>query len=281
MPKRYKKSVISSETKREDINCEQKWAIGLIDGDGHIGVEWTNKDQTKWVPVLKVTLHQYNRRAIYRLKKILGVGSITYSKNTITFRVRKRALWYSVLIPLFDTFHLRSRKYAAVQVVKKALEMVKAGNATPNTIVELRQSINRKSDRVSPIWSNGTHLTKILDLHWLAGFIEAEGSFYILSNGQHGFAIGQAYDRHIIYGIHSLLNIKSVLKNQKNYLMLDTKSTESLYLIAEAVSGRLFGIKSFEFSLWFRTLRKKKKTKTLKAKSIIAAIRKRCDNQIL
>ena len=282
MLKQYKKkNVISSETTREDINSEQKWAVGLIDGDGHIGLEWTNKDQTKWVPVLKVTLHQYNSRAIYKLKKILGVGSITYSKNTITYRVRKKTLWYSVLIPLFNTFHLRSMKYAAVQVVKKALEMVKGGNATPNTILELQQSINRKSDQVSPIWSNGTNLKKTLDLNWLAGFIEAEGSFYILSNTQHGFAIGQAYDRHIIFGIHILFNIKSVLKNQNNYLMLDTKNTESLYLIAEAVNDRLLGIKSFEFSLWLRTLRKKKKAKTLKAKSIIAAIRKRCDNHIL
>ena len=74
-----KTSAVSSETTREDMNGEQKWAVGLIDGDGHIGLEWTNKEKTKWAPVLIVTLHQYSCHAIYRLKKVLGIGRATYS----------------------------------------------------------------------------------------------------------------------------------------------------------------------------------------------------------
>nr|WVH39668.1 hypothetical protein [Ulva dactylifera] len=275
-----KKNVISSETKREDINSEQKWAIGIIDGDGHIGLEWANKEKTKYVPVLKVTLHRYNARAVYRLKKILKIGKITYSGDTITYRVRGKRLWHSVLIPLFGKFHLRSMKYEAVLIIKKALYMEQVGNATPNNILKLQQSLDRKTDQVSPIWRNGTGLKDILDLDWLAGFIEAEGSFYILNNGQHGFAIGQAYDQHIIIGIHRLFKIKSALKNRNNYMMLDTKNTETLHLIADAINKRLLGVKSFEFSLWLRTLRKKNKAKTLKAKSIIALIRKRCEKKL-
>ena len=256
-----KKNVISSETTREGINSEQKWAVGIIDGDGYIGLEWTNKEKTKWVPVLKVTLHRYNSRAVYKLKKILGIGKITYSGSTITYRVRSKALWHSVLIPLFSKFHLRSMKYAAVLVIQKALHMSQVSNSGP--VLKLGQSLNRKTDQISPIWANGTSLQKILDLDWLAGFIEAEGSFYILSNGQHGFAIGQAYDQHIIIGIYKLFSVQSALKNSNNnnYIMLDTKNTEALFLIANAINGRLLGIKSFEFSLWLRTLRKKKKLK--------------------
>lgn len=277
MLKQYKNNVISSETKREDINSEQKWATGIIDGDGHIGLEWTNKEKTKWVPVLKVTLYRYNSRAIYRLKRIFGIGKVTYSGYTITYRVRSKALWRSVLIPLFDKFHLRSMKYADVLVIKKVLSMQQLGNATPKNILRLQKSLDRKSDPISPIWTNGTDLKHIVDLDWLAGFIEAEGSFYILPNGQHGFAIGQAYDQHIIIAIHRLFCAQSALKNRNNYTMLDTKNTATLYLIANAINNRLLGIKSFEFSLWLRTLRKKNKAKTLKAKSIITLIRQRCE----
>lgn len=35
-------------------------------------------------------------------------------------------------------------------------------------------------------------LLVIVDRDWLAGFTEAEGSFYILANGRYGFALGQA-----------------------------------------------------------------------------------------
>nr|YP_009183712.1 hypothetical protein [Ulva prolifera]ALN38242.1 hypothetical protein [Ulva prolifera]QZJ45935.1 hypothetical protein [Ulva prolifera] len=275
-----KKNVISSETKREDINSEQKWAIGIIDGDGHIGLEWTNKEKTKWVPVLKVTLHRYNARAVYRLKRILKIGKITYSGDTITYRVRSKRLWHSVLIPLFGEFHLRSMKYEAVLIIKKALCMEQVGNATPNNLLKLQQSLDRKTNQISPIWRNGMGLKDILDLDWLAGFIEAEGSFYILSNGQHGFAIGQAYDQHIIIGIHRLFKVNSVLKNRNRYIMLDTKNTETLHLIASAINKRLLGVKSFEFSLWLRTLRKKNKAKTLKAKSIMALTRKRREKKL-
>lgn len=283
MFKPNKKSSVSSETTREDIHNKQKntrlslkWAIGLIDGDGYIGIEWSNKQKTKWVPILKVTLHRYNSRSIYRLKKVLGVGRVTYSKHTITYRVRSKALWNSTLIPIFEQFHLRSMKYGAALIVKKALDMAKIQKATPEKILQLGTLIDSKAGQISPIWNQANNLKAIVDLNWLAGFIEAEGSFYILSNGQHGFAIGQAYNWHIVSAIHSLFNIKSALKKRDKYLMLDTKNTQSLHFIADAVNGRLLGIKSFEFSLWLRTLRKKKKTKTLKAKSIIASIRKRC-----
>lgn len=68
-----RRNAISSETKRGDINNEQKWAVAIIDGDGHIKLEWTNKEKMKWVRVFKVTLHRYNARAIYRLERILNL----------------------------------------------------------------------------------------------------------------------------------------------------------------------------------------------------------------
>jgi hypothetical protein len=42
-----------SETQREDISSAQRWAVGLIDGDGHMSISWSNSNKTKWVPLLK------------------------------------------------------------------------------------------------------------------------------------------------------------------------------------------------------------------------------------
>lgn len=338
----YKQKLMfsSSETTREDIRNSEQWAIGLIEGDGHIGLEWTNAKQNKWVPVLKVTLHCYNARAIYKLKQILSVGKITRSKNTISLRIRAREAWVTKLIPLFDRFTLRTSKYYDFVVVKNALKwhhyykqnstknlaLVRAnrsfytfGSFCKNKIKTFKKMLEIKTkpfgqrqhtNKLSPAWdclidpridltlcfsrpfdkeslklftnhlNNNTArkeiLTGILNPGWLAGFIEAEGSFYILSNGQHGFAIGQTNDIIIPIAMHCLFEINARLKIRDSYVMLDTKNTQSLYLIAYFVNNKLLGLKSFIFSVWLRTLRKKVTTKSIKARAIIAKIRKTC-----
>jgi LAGLIDADG endonuclease len=317
-------SKIPSETTREDINSSQRWAIGLIEGDGHIGLEWTDITRNKWVPILKVTLHAYNTRAIYKLKKCLGVGKISRSGSTISLRVRSRQLWLSHLIPLFDKFPFITSKYYDYAIVKKALtfpfrenrEQLETPNEYRQLIESLKLQLNPKTkayiNKLSPVWKNvldfepstffdlakaeerpfninslklqlkaaftginRASLEKIIDKHWLAGFIEAEGSFYILSNGQHGFALGQTYDIFVVAAIHYLFDLKAQLKVRNNYVMLDTKNTESLFLISSIIDKKLLGIKSFIFSVWLRTLRKKNKAKSLKAKRIIDKLRSR------
>jgi hypothetical protein len=53
-PKIHSKSPSNpSETQREDISSAQRWAVGLIDGDGHMSISWSNSNKTKWVPLLK------------------------------------------------------------------------------------------------------------------------------------------------------------------------------------------------------------------------------------
>lgn len=303
-----KSIVSSSETKREDVrNSHKWWAIGLIDGDGHIGLEWPKvSEKFKWVPCLKVSLHVCNARAIYKLKKILGVGRITHHKQTITLRVRSKRLWLSHLMPLFNHYKFRTNKYYDLLNVKKAFHTennlgseykIKALN---NLQKNCRRQAKSYKGRLSPIWPRifnlSDHLSKdsqiealsnlidncdwavlkrCLDFDWLGGFIEAEGSFYILSNGQHGFALGQAHNLGLIIAIHRLFRIRSKLKVRPNYLMLDTKNKAELLLIGKIVDHRLLGIKSFIFSLWIRTLRKKDRNKSLKAKHIISRIRSR------
>jgi LAGLIDADG endonuclease len=393
-----KKKYISSETKREAVSNEERWAIGLIDGDGHISMECSSVKLQKWVPCLKVTLHAYNARAIYRLKKILGIGSITRSGNFISLRVRKLDGWKKLFI-LFEKFPLRTDKYYAVEMVQKSLQLkeqltqekknylppfypeenilngLDEVKKTKNLSAPDREMVNQclldwkqdlKADRgkLSPVWntllssasgprnvenshllpSNKTflrscpavaqqHLCKslatklapqdlkakdrekkpagkivslapcifgqslrsvfdnceqplleqVVDLNWLAGFIEADGSFYILQNGQHGFAIGQAYNTLVVAGIHKRLNIKASFKIRScsqaevigPYVQSETKDKATLLKIAALLKGKILGIKSFVFSLWLRTLRKNNRRKSQKARRIIKKITQR------
>lgn len=282
-------SNVPSETQREGISAAQKWACGLIDGDGHIGMEWSDRAKTKWVPLLKVSLHIYNARAIYKLKVALGCGNITFDQTMITLRVRKRAHWRDKLLPLWNKFPLRSSKHYDAMCVARALafdpaKLLKKDEQAMINKLKLVLKQNRTSTIPSPIWglcqpyssfsiSDKQQLSIALDLDWLAGFIEAEGSFYILQNGQHGFALGQAYNTHIVAAIREFYNIKAALKCKPNYVMLDTKNHDTLQCIAKTMNKRLLGMKSFVFTLWWRTLKKKDKYKSLKARRIIRKIR--------
>lgn len=404
----FQKRYLSSETKREAVSAEERWAIGLIDGDGHIGMECSNAKLQKWVPCLKVTLKAYNARAIYRLKKILGIGSITRSGNYISLRVRKLEGWKK-LLTLFEKFPLRTDKYYAVEMVKKSLlllqraraarkgqvflapfypeENIRKSERIPNSLsVPDREAENQcllywkldlkaKQGKLSPVWvtllpflsplnssktirapdkrekpadkiesffdssailfdssaipddfldsqktrfldSSATLricketervqsqknllevslnpksvfdncdqflLEQVVDLHWLAGFVEANGSFYILQDGQHGFAIGQAYNTLVIAGIHKRLNIKASLKIRSDfhslkscpYAQSETKDKATLLRIGNLLKGKILGIKSFIFSLWLRTLRKNDRLQSQKARTLIKKITQR------
>lgn len=133
--------------------------------------------------------------------------------------------------------------------------------------------------QISSVWPSANVLDfdvfvlkKCLNYDWLAGFVEAEGSFYILNNGQHGFALGQANDQHIIEAFHKHFHIKAKLKRRLDYVMADTKHKETLEHISTALHKRLLGIKSFTFAVWRRSLRTKNRTKSLKARRILQAI---------
>jgi hypothetical protein len=265
--KSYNQSV-PSETKREDVESAFKWATGLIDGDGYISIEWTDLKKTKWVPLLKVTLHLNNARAIYKLKKIFKCGKIRKKGSLITFKVKSQSHWRDRLLPLWEKFPLRSSKYYDVLCVKKALALNQQKQITKQALIHLKLQL-KKNQEPSPVWFTA------LDLDWLAGFVEAQGCFYILKNGQHGFAIGQVYNTYIIEAIHAYFNVPTPLKRRPNYIMLDTKNIITLKLIAAAMNKRLRGIKSFQFTLWQRTLFKQNSFKSLKARQILCRLRNR------
>lgn len=292
-----------SETKREAISNQQKWALGLIDGDGHIGCEWSSKKKNKWCPNLKVSLNIYNAQAIYKLKTILKCGSITKHKNVITLRVRSRKHWQSYLIPLFNAFAFRTQKHYDYQLVLQMLFLEKATflnkdsyccnrnillsnlnsiykcylsykHTFPNApIVDQIQSLY-KGELNKPFLNNTrSQVLDLLDKHWLSGFVEAEGSFYILASGKHGFALGQKNDQCLIFLIHYALNIVSQLKVRTDYIMIDTTNRSTCIALASVFNNCLLGMKGFEFSLWLRTLIKNQNSKSLKAKHIITTMK--------
>lgn len=293
--------LVSSETKREGVSAAQKWAVGLIEGDGHLGLTWSNKEKTNLSPVLKVSLHNYNSRAIYKLKTVLGAGHISRHGNLISLRLRSEKAWWNNVFPLFKTCALRTHKYYDVLIIMHVLSVKRTKTHALHSFSYrkqayfnhcrklLTQGVKPHVSRPSPVWKIHDSVivdvqaaaTKIpehvlrraLDLDWLAGFVEAEGSFYILNNGRHGFSLGQKHDGIIVAAVHRHFNVSAKLKLRSEYVMCDTTHPTSLQLVARDMHKRLLGMKSFVFTLWARSLRKKKnKSASAVARRVISHV---------
>jgi len=282
---------------------EIKWAIGLIEADGYIG--FNHNGNKKWIVTLKVSLNSYNARAVYKLKNIFGLGKIHWSKEMVTWKITRRDTIKNKIIPILEEFEFRGSKYYEFILLKKAInvmESFKSKDEKHEILTRLKILSKTNTYRVSPVlipkikennemikkYNNEKDvvlidliseetLLKAMDPWWLAGFIEGEGSFQINNRNQVVFELGQKYNTLIVWVIHKHLNLKSKIKERVNgeYTMLSTKDNKSIQKLITILKGKLLGIKSFEFSVWSRAYRTKKKEKKEKAKILLSKIRAR------
>lgn len=120
-------------------------------------------------------------------------------------------------------------------------------------------------------------VNNIITKSWLIGFIEAEGSFFILKKSSnplrcvHSFGLTPKLDYIVIYSIKLLLNINSsiVIKspsisNKSNlFYKLETTNNSNIeyiinYFRYKNYKSVFLGIKSFEYRIWSRTYIKHK-----------------------
>jgi hypothetical protein len=65
----------------------EQWLVGMTDGDGTFSLVRQND---KWSLAYKITQSRYNLRALFYIKKQLGVGSITKDNTKGQFFIRDR-----------------------------------------------------------------------------------------------------------------------------------------------------------------------------------------------
>ena len=108
---------------------------------------------------------------------------------------------------------------------------------------------------ISPSW-NKTHLplksindlTDVMTKPWLVGFIEAEGSFYLVSKDStrivHGFGITQKLDSVVLEGIKLILHIPTTVKfkSKYNHYILDTTNSRAVENIIEYFRNTMKGM---------------------------------------
>ena len=221
-----------------------EWLVGFTDGDGCFSI---SKQNNSYQFTFKISQSIYNARVLHSIKKKIGYGSITSDgPNLLQYRIRDTQILKEIIIPIFDTYPLHTNKFHSYSKFKTLL-------FNPNLN---HDSFFTDSNVVSPHNSIPTK-------NWLIGFVEAEGSFYIVKKETdrycHGFGITQKLDKHLLEQIKILLKINSQVKfNKHNFWQLDTTSSKSIEFLINYFKNQLKGVKSLEFRIWERSFNKHK-----------------------
>jgi Cytochrome C and Quinol oxidase polypeptide I/LAGLIDADG endonuclease len=280
----------------------QQWLIGMTDGDGSFSIY---RQGDKWNLIFKISQNTYNLRLLYYIKKELGVGSVNIESNKpmASYRIRDLKTIGSVIIPIFDRYTLLTTKYFNYIKFKQAYTILKNPELTKlerNRLLEDLKSTTPTKSYISPAWdkvtlpivntlNEETIIKAVIYKPWLIGFIEAEGSFYLVSKSSnrivHGFGITQKLDRIVLEAIRQFLHIstKVVYKEKYNYYILDTTNSRAIENISKYFYNTMKGMKSVEYRIWSRSFNKNKGDfdKLLLSKNILKKLRtKRADNSL-
>jgi len=143
--------------------------------------------------VFTISLKKADEALLKQIQCFFGVGKIIYEKNkdTFTYSVSNLKDLRAIIIPHFLKYPLITQKRADFELFKLAAELIsKKEHLTIEglqRIVNIRASMNLGlSDVLKSAFPNTNpaerpkvEVTENIDPHWLAGFIDGEGCFYI------------------------------------------------------------------------------------------------------
>jgi hypothetical protein len=263
-----------------------QWLVGVTDGDGTFSI---SKQENSWNLIFKIGQSSYNLRLLFYIKRMLGVGHISVEKSSdmACFRIRDRKQLAKVIFPIFDQFPLLTTKQFYYDRLKKAYNILEDNSLSK---IERDQRMENllltkpTADYVSPVWEGVTlpmsaeNVKRIVTDPWLVGFIEAEGSFYLVTKEKglrivHAFGLTQKLDWLVLEGIRIRLGIatKVVCKTKLGFNSLDTTNSRAIVNIGSFFLGKMKGMKAVEFKIWLRS--QKHKGNFSKLESIQAFLR--------
>ena len=275
----YSTSILVGYKAHQRLNVELsenfiEWLVGVTEGDGYFSMD--QHKNGSWSFTFGIGQGVYNARLLFYIKRVLGYGSVTKSGvGELKFRVRDSKVLKEVIIPIFDSYMLHTSKCYHYELWKEAL-------LNPNLRVH-----NKKLMETIPDDYKSPH-SSIPTKNWIVGFIEAEGSFYLVKKDSkttrivHAFGITQKKDVHILNQLRSLWGIAAQVKLSRGVLvpdvhpqtegmegtstpqhknqayLLETTNSRVIENLTHYFSNTLKGMKAVEFRIWQRSYFKHK-----------------------
>ena len=95
--------------------------------------------------------------------------------------------------------------------------------------------------------------------HWVAGFVEGNGSFYIVKKDDNTFIpaftlIRESLDFNLLNHLKKILHIKSKVKNRNSFIILDNTNLRASLNIINYLTNKIVSMKYTEYRIWGRAV---------------------------
>jgi hypothetical protein len=232
------------------------YIVGLFEGDGYFSITKKGKYLTY---VIGIEMSIKDVQLMYKIKKLLGVGVISFRKKNeiemVSLRIRDKNHLKSFILPIFDKYPMFSNKQSDYLRFKNILLSGIIHSADLPEYNRSNININNVEQIIGAPYFSA----------WLVGFIEAEGCFssYKLNKETEytigSFDIAQKHGDVIIKAIKDFLHLKTSIYIDKTdcYRLKVTskRSIENVIKFLNKAPVKLLGNKKLQYILWLKTLR--------------------------
>jgi hypothetical protein len=181
--------------KKNDSGLNPNYVTGFLDGEAcfHLAIGKNTKYKIGFYvnPGFSVALHKKDKELLKKIQKFFGgIGVLKVKKNIVQFRVFS-INDLSVIIKHLDKYPLITKKHGDFLLFKEALKLIINKEHLTivgfNKIISIRASMNLGLPEVLKLAFPNiigstiplVTLPEKLNPHWVAGFTDAEGCFFV------------------------------------------------------------------------------------------------------
>jgi hypothetical protein len=240
-------------TNPQRLNSEDlMWFVGFVEGDGSFSI---NKNGKYAKYEFSIEVSKIDIQLLYKIKSMLGVGSITFHTSKIELarlKVSSKTDLISIIIPIFDKYNMLTNKHFDFMHFKSCLL---------NNIVYYQDVplYTRPKDPFLKV----EEILKLLYIDcWLIGFIESKSSFSIYNERQFyqtlSFEINQTNELEILLAIKKRLSINAnpyLYKANYNLKTTSIRGIQNVINFLKQTPAKLKGYKRAQYLKWLHSIR--------------------------
>lgn len=214
-----------------------QWFTGLVDGEGHFSIFSSSAARASQGKTsgfsFAIGLHKDDKETLDFIVKELGMGKISFYANSARL-VISDAKSIKSLIEIFTHFPLKSTKLLDFLAFKKAFLLYTQKKEKTSEILEeiklIKEGMNSKRTDfdMSSIYNKDTI---DININWLLGFIEGEGSFFALRRTPTNFSL--------VFNLTQLNNNKLLMEAIQEFFNNLAESSQA------GIKGKSFNIGSW------------------------------------